>query len=669
MKWSKNNGKLRPGSNFARRAGWGGAQIILAAWLALALLLPVGAQAAHADPPMPISPAGAVALVRIDLAGPADLARLAGRGLKFYAQVALEAGRIMLLLPAEAGQQTALAQLGYAVQVLDGDVQGAVYYLLYGSPQTLAQAETPLLLVEGRYGLARATPEQTGRLIQLGLRVTQLIAQPLASASTPAAAPGRPAKTANPVVQGMIDQVSRPALNAALQSLTGESDISVEGSVYRLTTRYSLSPTPIRKTTQYAYDVFRELGLKTVFDPYANPDKVALRNVVAEQTGLTQPQRIFLLTAHIDSTSNLNPYQTAPGADDNASGAAAVMQAARILSQYDFGCTVRYVLFTGEEQGLHGSAAYAGDVKRLGENVEAVLNLDMLAYNTPDSTPTMELHTRPGNAGDLAIANQFIEVVQTYALDLTPLLLADSMGDSDHASFWYRGYPATIAIEDWSDHTPYYHRTNDRISSLNLPYYGEMVKASVATMGHLGCLLDGQIRGAVHSQADNRLLPGVQVEAWQDGRRVEATASDSGGTYRLPLLAGMYILKAFAPGYRTVNLEAPAVSLGQESQQDFLLEPCETVQSPDFEFLPADLKPGQEVSLSARVASGQPPVRYTWSFGDQTSAEGPAVTHVFPSPGLYPVVLTADNDCGYPQTHTRNLAVGLNVLYLPVLWK
>ncbi len=666
MKWSKSSGMARLRADSGRGPGWQGMRLALMLCLGLGLLWPAGARAARAEPPMPIAPAGATALVRIDLSGPADLARLAGRGLKFYAQVEIEAGRVMLLLPAEADQQIALAQMGYAVQVLDGDVQGATYSLLYGSPEALAQVEPPLLLVEGRYGLAHAAPEQVQRLIQLGLRVTTLTAQPLA-----AAAPARPAQAtaANPVVQGMLDQVSQAALYAALQNLTGERAVSVEGGSYWLTTRYSLSPTPIQKATQYAYDVFQGLGLKTTFDPYTTPDKVSLRNVVAEQTGLTQPKRIFMLTAHVDSTSNLNPYQTAPGADDNASGAAAVMQAARILSQYDFGCTVRYVLFTGEEQGLYGSAAYAGDVKRQGDNVEGVLNLDMLAYNSPASAPTMELHTRPGNAGDLAIANQFIAAVQTYSLDLTPLLLADSMGDSDHASFWYRGYPATIAIEDWEDHTPYYHRTTDRISSLNLPYYLEMVKASVATMGHLGCLLDGQIGGAARSQANNSLLPGVQIEAWQAGRRVKAAASDSNGAYRLPLLAGIYNLKAFAPGYRAVSLEAPAVSLGQEVQQDFLLEPCQTVETPDFEFHPTDLRPGQEVSLSAWVAGGQSPVSYSWSFGDQTSASGPQTTHTFTAPGLYAVTLTADNACGYPQTRTRNLAVGLNVLYLPVLWK
>ncbi len=181
--------------------------------------------------------------------------------------------------------------------------------------------------------------------------------------------------------------------------------------------------------------------------------------MIAEQPGLTEPGKIYLLIAHIDDTSyvNGNPMTLAPGADDNASGSAAVMHIASILSQYDFGCTLRYALVSGEEQGLYGSYAYATEVYNNHDNLLGVLNLDMLGYNTTGSAPTVELDTRQyssQNAGDLAIANLFKDAVSAYSIQLTPYILKSGETGSDHASFWDYDYPAILAIEDWDDHTP-----------------------------------------------------------------------------------------------------------------------------------------------------------------------------------------------------------------------
>ena len=71
-----------------------------------------------------------------------------------------------------------------------------------------------------------------------------------------------------------------------------------------------------------------------------------------------------------------------PGADDNASGSVATLLAADILSQYQWGCTLRFAFWTGEEQGLLGSYAYAQQAYQSGENILGYLNLDMIAWNT-----------------------------------------------------------------------------------------------------------------------------------------------------------------------------------------------------------------------------------------------------------------------------------------------
>ena len=125
---------------------------------------------------------------------------------------------------------------------------------------------------------------------------------------------------------------------------------------------------------------------------------------------------------------------------------------------------------------MFGSKAYAEDVYYQGEDLQAVLNLDMLAYSTPNSASTIELHTRPSNASDLAIAYRFRDAVSAYGLGLQPLIFQDGKTFSDHSSFWNYGYPAVMAIEDWTDHTPYYHKTSDQVESLNMPYYRDFAQ-------------------------------------------------------------------------------------------------------------------------------------------------------------------------------------------------
>ncbi len=197
----------------------------------------------------------------------------------------------------------------------------------------------------------------------------------------------------------------------------------IGGAPYTIATRYTYTTEPIQKATQYAYEHFDALGLPVQYHTY-NLSGMK-RNVIAEQPGLSQPERIFMVTAHLDDTSQ-SPYTLAPGADDNGSGSTGVLIAADILSQFDFDCTIRYALFTGEEQGLVGSYYYAQDAYANGDDIEGVLNLDMIAYNS-DLYPQIELHTRPGNPSDLAIANLFSDVVDAYNLNLVPEIVQDGI--------------------------------------------------------------------------------------------------------------------------------------------------------------------------------------------------------------------------------------------------
>jgi Zn-dependent M28 family amino/carboxypeptidase len=184
------------------------------------------------------------------------------------------------------------------------------------------------------------------------------------------------------------------------------------------------------------------------------------------------------------------------------------MMAAEILSQYDFQRTVRFVLFTGEEQGLLGSDRYASKVVADGDNVLAAYNMDMIAFDIRN-LPKLRIYTRakrdPGYEGDMVIANTFLDVVNTYdASDTVPLdtVLVPAITPlgglwgghwSDHASFWDEGFSAVCAIEDdGSDWNRFnYHTVDDTISTLNFTYLTNYIRASVGTAAHLANVENG----------------------------------------------------------------------------------------------------------------------------------------------------------------------------------
>jgi hypothetical protein len=606
----------------------------------------------------------APALVRIDLAGKTDLSKLALLDLSIYVQLSTPQGGIAVLLPADSRLQGMLAGRGFAVQVLDPDAAGATYYLLYGLPETLRQAvpATRLLMMDGRQAVVRAQPAEADRIAALGVRIrplqlSRLIApRPEKIVSFPESA------LPDPLIQTMINQVDGDALFNMVGGLSGEWPVTVNGSPYTFSTRYTYADTSIQKATRYAYEHFQALGLPVDYDTYTLSGEK--RNVVAEQTGVSQPGRIFVIVAHLDSYST-DPYNRAPGADDNASGSTSVLAAADILSQYEFGCTLRYLLVTGEEQGLVGSKAYAADAYARGDDIEGVLDLDMIAYNTPGSSETIELHTRPSNASDLAIANLFANTITTYSLGLTSSILQDAAGGSDHASFWYYYYPAIMAIEDWDDHTPSYHKITDKLSTLSKPYFTKFVKAAVGTFAQMGCLQEGKITGTVTDALSGELLSGAVVEARKDAQRAWSTTTNPDGTYQLALSTGNYDVTASAFSHLSQTTQNVQIANTETKTLDFSLQPCSVIQNISFAYGPAWPATSETVTFTATPGGFSQSV-YHWDFGDGNSDTGQVATHSYSTRGAYQVKLTISGACP-PADAYQTVPVQLNIEFLPLV--
>lgn len=301
--------------------------------------------------------------------------------------------------------------------------------------------------------------------------------------------PGSAQLFANPQVAQMISGVTQSDVHSYTSQLTGKTPLTVGGQSFTMSTRnLEYYPGYLTKATQYVYEFMQARGLQVSYQNWSSSAYgVSSRNVIGEIRGTTHPEQIVLITAHIDDMPNKNP---APGADDNASGVVAVMQAAARLAGHSFDRTIRFVIFTGEEIDYLGSVAYAKQCAANHENIVGVLNLDMIAYDG-NNDGLLLLHirktTNAGYAGDRAIADTFVQVVSAYGLTgITPQIWTDGEGESDHVSFWAIGVPAILAIEDdWYDLNPYYHTQSDTIDHLNMGYFTNFVKAAVGTAAHL----------------------------------------------------------------------------------------------------------------------------------------------------------------------------------------
>ena len=341
------------------------------------------------------------------------------------------------------------------------------------------------------------------------LTLAVLLALVLAGSAPPAQA--RLAVAIDPHVAAMVAAVDPAALRQAVGDLSGEWPAAVGGQAYSITTRHTDSGLSLLKATQYAGERLQALGLEVETHTWREGTPPNVIGELSAPEGAAGAEQALILCGHLD---DMPVSGLAPGADDNASGSAGVLAAAAILSRYAWTCDLRFALWTGEEQGLLGSRAYAARARSRGDEILGVVNLDMIAYNS-DTLPAVDLHADSGLPGTIVLADLFAGVVDAYGVELEPQVLVDDWlrRYSDSWAFVEQGYPAILAIEDDGDFNPYYHTLSDRLSTLDMAYYAEFVRAAVATVAHAGCFpvggLEGQVRDALTEAASR----------WNGGRR------------------------------------------------------------------------------------------------------------------------------------------------------
>lgn len=216
--------------------------------------------------------------------------------------------------------------------------------------------------------------------------------------------------------------------------------------------------------------LFTDFGLQVSMHPFTWSGSTYY-NVVGEIPGTTRADEIYVVAGHFDSVDN-------PGADDNASAVAALLEIARIAGRWRPEATIRLISFDREEQWLIGSQAYVDDFWY--EDFRGVVSLDMIAYSGSDPDKA-RIH---GRSLSDPLKNALARAVGDYG-GLTPIVLAE-LDRTDHAPFEWAGFQGCWFAEyNYIERNPHYHRMTDSVDTPNYIDYEYGAKMTRAVIGWL----------------------------------------------------------------------------------------------------------------------------------------------------------------------------------------
>lgn len=258
--------------------------------------------------------------------------------------------------------------------------------------------------------------------------------------------------------------VDRNRLEKHVAALSGKAPVGPQGLIPE---RGSVQGRALTRT--YLTQTLESLGYKVETHNYrANGSNILTRLMADKPT-----DEYIMMGAHLDSVKN-------PGANDNGTGSAAVLEAAAVFKQMaNRKVNIMFAWFDEEELGLVGSKYLARDLKKQGLKITSMHNIDMLGWDS-DGDKTVELAQPDG------ILFEYYKMVnKTHQLNLP--FDRTNTGQSDHESFHHEGFPSICISEQYTngDTTPHYHRKSDTFATVNLDYLTLSTRLVVAVVGDL----------------------------------------------------------------------------------------------------------------------------------------------------------------------------------------
>lgn len=295
-----------------------------------------------------------------------------------------------------------------------------------------------------------------------------------------------------PDIQAMVDQVDSLRLIQWMQTLA-------------IPRHHSDHPGGLLAVRDTILATFNALPFQTTLQPVFFQG-FSFPNVLARQPGWSDEAATIIVDGHYDGVTNT------PGADDNASAVAAMLEIARILAPYSFRKSIRYIGFSFEEQGLIGSQAYVNSGIRPWEQVEGVLNMEMIGYYSeepnsqelpfgfnllfPEAVQAINANenrgdfiTVVGNQVSQPLIDAYVAACDQYVPELRRIPLtvpgngqiAPDLRRSDHARFWDAGYQALMLTDGANFRNKNYHTPADSIGTLDFGFMTRVTRATLAT--------------------------------------------------------------------------------------------------------------------------------------------------------------------------------------------
>ncbi|TDI92984.1 MAG: M20/M25/M40 family metallo-hydrolase [Caldithrix sp.] len=309
-------------------------------------------------------------------------------------------------------------------------------------------------------------------------------------------------------IADLIQQVSQDSLSKHIESLTfaggHETRVSfTEGN--RWSAEYI-------KAMFDSFSGLTSVEFDTFFVPAIAPfNSEPLVNIIATLEGCENPNQIYVIGGHMDATANLDltlnwnsdwPTAKAPGADDNASGIAAILETARILSdplnEFAPATTLNFIAFGAEEQhpayfdnNHMGSKHYVLNAYAGGIDIVGAYIVDMVGHNSTGNN----YYNIVSNGKSEHLGQRLIDANSAYQIGLTSNSPPFSEPTySDHFEFWQYRYNAVLLIENappwqnnspWYIANPFYHRQSDTYATLNMSQVHKIAQLVLATVASL----------------------------------------------------------------------------------------------------------------------------------------------------------------------------------------
>jgi aminopeptidase YwaD len=255
------------------------------------------------------------------------------------------------------------------------------------------------------------------------------------------------------------------------------------------------SPANLRRAHDYLADQYERLGLEVsfhTFRAFGGSYKNVLGTLHPASGASRTPRPPLIVAAHYDTV------QGSPGADDNASGLAVMLEVARRLREVSTSCEVRFIAMCLEEHDLLGSLAYAASLRDINEEIAGAIVLECVGYTSdkngsqtaprgvPVAIPTTgDFLGIVGNTASVKLVKAFEQASTREVPELkTVSIVVPGEGEqlpdtrrSDHAAFWRFGYPAVMLTDTANFRNPHYHQPTDTLETLDLNFIHRVARS------------------------------------------------------------------------------------------------------------------------------------------------------------------------------------------------